>query len=105
MSRTLSKEDLIRSAWLTELRRQGHRQCDGASRAPERACALQLLSEVAGHPRDLNLIWAAESAGLTSHQAYKVIAMNDGHAYKSAHAYRKHSFTEVANAVEGWFAK
>lgn len=105
MTKTLDKTELVRQAWLTELRRQGHRQCHGVG-VGKQVCALQLLTEIAdpdgkinggstsrwGHPQ------IARAAGLNFGQLTAVYQMNDGFC-----PYNKHTFAEIADVVEGWF--
>lgn len=108
MATSKTKEELVRLAWLAALRRQGERQCAGFSGNPAKACALQLLAEVAGIPA-INLSGAvASTAGLSDEQGWRVIAMNDGRAYARAPHFRvsrKHTFAEIADVIAGWFAK
>lgn len=102
MTKELDKTTLTRLAWLTELRRQGHRQCDGAYFKDNKACAIGLLGETAGlsqmdtvffkSPEDVG-----ELAGLDGSQVAVVVSMNDGVSQ------RKHSFREIADTVESWF--
>lgn len=100
MSEPLSKTELVRAAWITELRREGHRQCfgtywDGLSRV----CALGLLAEVAGvDPNDETR--ATDAAGISVRQANKIVVLNDGDHVAGV---RKHSFSQIADVVEGWF--
>lgn len=111
MTKTLDKTELVRLAWLTELRRQGHRQCTHSYAEDDNVCALGLLLEVAGK----SIAWAestsgideiavGELAGLTAEQSVKVIAMNDGGRLSwGKPRYHKHTFAEIADVVEGWF--
>lgn len=100
MSEQLTKEELIRLSWLTELRRQGERQCqDRFEDGKGGVCALGLLREVAG----LTPTTTAESgrlAGLTPGQSHLVAALNDG---VPSWGIPKRTFSEVADVVEGWF--
>lgn len=97
-----TKEEIVRLSWLTELRRQGHRQCEGAFFIGHQACALGILGEVGGLDRsdylfkDVSAIGAL--ADLNDWQVDEVINMNDG--IRNAH---KHTFAEIADVVEGWF--
>ncbi len=105
-----TKETLIRMSWLTELRRQGERKCEGVYSQSfgryTQVCALGLLSEVAyGEAR-----WADEEkigalAGLNANQSAGVVAMNDGLKAVSGQQYLQHTFSEIADVVEGWFKK
>jgi len=100
MTKPLSSQELVRLSWLTELRRQGHRQCTGVgARSGGMVCALKLLSEVAG-TRSWFSRETSEAAGLTNGQAVRVIRMNDG-----SENHRRHTFAEIADVVEGWFKK
>lgn len=103
MSTTKSREELVRLAWLTELRRQGHRQGRnwGVGRGPGRkVCALQLLWEIAGRPKYCRAGFyhaIAARAGLDQHQMWTVVRMNDGICG------RTQSFSEIADVVASWF--
>lgn len=109
MTKTLDKTELVRLAWLTELRRQGHRQCTGEYAQGTNVCALGLLLEVAGKTVE----WAVkhdearvgEFAGLSPRQARTVVCMNDGLTNFNVGygRYHKHTFAEIADVVEGWF--
>ena len=110
MTKTLDKTELVRLAWLTELRRQGHRQCHQPNLGifGKQVCALQLLAEIVdphgevdggspsrwGHPK------IARAAGLDHDQLTAVYQMNDGTGPKAQH---QHTFAEIADVVEGWF--
>jgi hypothetical protein len=104
MAETLDKQTLTRLAWITELRRQGHRQCTGAyfSKAGG-VCALGLLMEIAiDRSRWCDEEWdemcaVGALAGLTSDQAGEVALLNDGMLCA------KHTFAQIADVVEGWF--
>ncbi len=99
MSTTKRKTDLIRLAWITELRRQGHRQCVLAnSDSRGNLCALMLLWEMAGRPPSSIVYAATEKAGLSDKQAAHVMNMNDG-----TRGVRRHTFVEIADVVAGWF--
>lgn len=103
MAQPKTKEQLVRMAWVTELRRQGHRQCYGAYyEGNKRVCALGLLAEIAevnaekyDEPSDVGSL-----AGMTEEQSSAVWCMNDG---ESDFHGRKHTFAEIADVVEGWF--
>ncbi len=111
MTKTLDKTELVRLAWLTDLRRQGHRQCTHSYAEDDNVCALGLLLEVAGKTVE----WAegtcgidetaiGELAGLTAEQSVRVISMNDGCPPSTGKPpYHKHTFAEIADVVEGWF--
>lgn len=104
MSRELTKQELVRLSWLTELRRQGDRQCEGIGNG-KTVCALALLHEVAvgrfaPYPFPYDAV--ASAAGLTGQQAWLVAMMNDGCPFPSI---RQHTFSEIADVVEGWFRK
>ena len=100
----------VRERWIVELRRQGHRKCEGglADAIDGRVCALGLLAEVAGlstgSTADDGLTYyeIAEAAGLTEQQIDKIWRMNDGDQLHEP-KYRKHTFPEIADVVEGWF--
>ena len=105
MATTKSKKTLTRLAWITELRRQGHRQCRRAYYVGDMACALGLLAEVAGcralassdeDEATFNQIGAL--AGLDDLMVEEVIDLNDGNPDR-----RPHTFAEIADAVAGWF--
>ena len=103
MSATITKQELTRLAWLTELRQQGHRQCvhtytDGW----QGVCALGLLREV-GLPIDEREYMDSTAdvgalAGLDDDQALEVACRNDGDG-----PYHKHTFAEIADVVASWF--
>lgn len=107
MTKTLDKTELMRLAWLTELRRQGHRQCEGDyTDSDGNVCAIGLLAEVASF--DVLLAGGeaeiGELAGLTSLQSDHVVSMNDGVIPEGSHCrLHKHTFAEIADVVEGWF--
>jgi hypothetical protein len=90
--------------WLTELRRQGHRQTTGWAVGRGRGrkvCALQLLWEVGGRPKYAPGFYNAigARAGLSPRQTWTVVRMNDGMA-----DYRRHTFAEIADVVASWFS-
>jgi hypothetical protein len=95
-------------AWLTELRRQGHRQCHGTPTDGEHVCALMLLATMMGMA-DGDLHDVAQRAGLTREQANIVIMLCDGRRFflfqqlPKHYEHRKHTFAEIADVVEGWF--
>jgi hypothetical protein len=97
LSEQLSKEALVRLAWITELRRQGDRQCDGEMFCGKWVCALGLLAEVSGLGRRANAIvgrWKSfapigKRAGLTPAQTEVVWVMNDNGC----------TFSEIADVV------
>jgi hypothetical protein len=101
MSEQLTKEELIRMAWITALRRDGGRQCDGQFIAKgNRVCALGLLGEVAGlsrrqirHTRWMHKI--GELGGLSYEETEIVWQGNDDGC----------TFAEIADVVEGWFSQ
>lgn len=101
MSEALTKQQLIRMAWLTELRRQGYRKCEGVAAKGTRVCALGLLGELTGAlDRETEKLCGVEltnCSGLTERQLELVWYMNDG-VYV-----HKHTFAEIADKVEGWF--
>lgn len=103
MTTPLSKTELVRTAWIAALRREGHRQCTEYYYLPSEGlpvCALGLLMEIAGMPlsdsteqEDIGGL-----AGLSYVESYDIAARNDGGA-----TYRKHTFAEIADVVERWF--
>lgn len=111
MSSTLDKTALVRLSWLTELRRQGHRQCQGPQNG-DKVCALVLLTEMI-NPRWFNgidndlatLKRYGHQAGLTDHQTDMVASMNDGRGWQSCsgNLFRKYTFAEIADVVASWF--
>ena len=112
MTQPLTKEELIRGAWITALRRQGARQCERHvfEKGTLRVCALGLLAEIAGIGRIAKAIVARHGefdfigrrAGLSKRQTEDVWKMNDGYAPFET---PKHTFSEIADVVEGWFKK
>jgi hypothetical protein len=98
-----TKEELTRLAWITELRRQGHRQCTNGQYADANhrmVCALGLLREVAfpkASPEDREMLDDVEEvgalAGLSGGQSFEVGDLNDHTC----------NFAEIADVVEGWF--
>jgi hypothetical protein len=104
MATTKTKEQLVRLSWLTELRRQGDRQCCGTYTHGRLVCALGLLREAAfpGATWDITNGDAVEDvgrlAGLYSNQSFDVAHRNDGDQ-----GYRKHTFAEIADVVASWF--
>lgn len=95
-----TKEELTRLAWLTELRRQGDRQCSGMLFGGQgRVCALGLLAETAGlSAGSMNLHSNGAIvglAGLAGWRAQDIIQMNDLYGM---------TFAEIADVVEKWFA-
>ena len=102
MTKPLTKEDLIRSAWITELRRQGERQCVdwNTGNDSNRVCALQLLWELVRTPEQIEPLYAdlGALAGLSERRTWDVIDMNDGQAL-----FPKSTFSEIADVVESWF--
>ena len=102
MTKPLKKTDLMRAAWLTELRRQGHRQCTETYRVEGgHVCALGLLAEIAGRkvsPRT-RVEAIGKLAGLTGGESSWVADLNDGYWPMI----NKHTFAQIADVVEGWF--
>ena len=105
--KTLDKTTMTRLAWLTELRRQGHRQCFEEYAIGANVCALGLLVEVSGcdpkEPSTWNFDWRDETqvgalAGLTAAQSTEATRRNDGD-----HGYHRHTFAEIADVVSSWF--
>ncbi len=106
MTKTLDKTELVRLAWLTELRRQGHRKCEWADvKRGKGICALQLLAELCPKEEDGNVRhWGdvGRYAGLSYEQQTEVYCRNDGVSDRGT-TYHKHTFAEIADVVEGWF--
>jgi hypothetical protein len=107
MSRELSKEALVRMAWVTELRRQGHRKCIGVG-VDNQVCALGILSEV------INVPWVGierydyleRASGLSKNQIDVVWKMNDGVMYvHDEYNNIVYSFAQIADKIESWFPK
>ena len=105
MSTQRTKEELVRLAWTTKLRRQGHRQC--VLRAHDHrgnVCAFALLAEIAPHATrwpgsgSIDYETLARAAGLARGHLREVLCMNDG-----KYEFRRHTFAEIADVVEGWF--
>lgn len=120
MTEHLDKQTLTRLAWITELRRQGHRKCEGDyfdfnDEGEQTVCALGLLIEVSGFrigrdPHDEpSMSEVGELAGLTEGQSEAVWMMNDGYntvaKLKCDVSFAKHTFSEIADVVDGWFSK
>ena len=102
----LTKEELIRSAWITELRRQGERKCEAYLRDAEgMVCAIGLLREVVGRPRMHSEDRIGALAGLNPTQVWQVVIMNDGEAPYGEVEIRPHTFAEIADVIESWFQK
>lgn len=110
MSRELSKEELVRMAWVTKLRRQGHRKCIGGSKNDNgnNVCALGILSEV------INVPWVdiekydylGRASGLSKNQIDVVWRMNDGVMYvHDEYNNIVYSFAQIADVIESWFPK
>ena len=91
MSTTKTKTELVRMAWVTALRTQGHRQCRGRFLDGNKVCALSLIREVTPTSRG----GLTESVGISRDQMRHIIALNDK---------RKATFSEIADVVESWFA-
>ena len=108
MAKTLDKVELTRLAWLTALRAQGHRQCrETCATDSQQICAGHLLSsEILNQPK-LDIVMAMGMAGLSRKQGWEVISMNDGRGYDCfrGDCFRRHTFAEIADVVEGWFSK
>jgi len=123
MSKPLSKTDLVRTQWLVELRRQGHRQCAGSTGKGEQVCALVLLAQtlypyerwcdISRRLQEEVLFYEntwfviGKQAGLNERQVDDVIERNDGKcAYKRLDGDRDlpgQSFAQIADVIEGWF--
>lgn len=103
MSTTKTKEELVRLSWITELRRQGDRQCYQAYRDDKmRVCALGLLREVALPADEIDfmddILDIGALAGLDEPQSVEITYRNDGDE-----GFRKHTFAEIADVIAGWF--
>lgn len=99
------EQALIRSRWIEELRRQGHRKCTGdLFDGRGGVCALGLLAEVAGMERT-NSAYGEILAGLLTHsQLDDVWRMNDGWEDPlGSYSIRQHTFAEIADVAEAWF--
>src|SRR5262249_12102494 len=100
------KQTLTRLAWITELRRQGHRQCTNGLYFDDdmTACALAILGEVAGlTPRQISHREGSQIgalAGLKLWQSQHVVKLNDGGTDCQG---GKHTCAEIADVVEDWF--
>jgi hypothetical protein len=98
VARPLSKDDLIRRAWVTELRRQGHRQCRFEFFKGNKVCAMGLLVELTGahygDPKSPCTSDVMGLAGLTRVHVRTLMGMNDE---------GKASFAEIADQIEEWF--
>jgi hypothetical protein len=95
----LTKKELIRTAWVTQLRCQGHRQCrDKFFGRGGKLCAIGLLVEVADphhhHVEHFDIEEFAQRAGLADFQVCEIIGMNDEDGA---------SFAEIADQIELWF--
>lgn len=98
MAQTKTKEELLRLSWLTQLRRQGHRQCRGQlGNARGEVCAFGLLNEMLNNkPCEDGMTYSAlgKLVGLSSSQSADIVGMNDRY---------KRTFVEIADAVADWF--
>jgi hypothetical protein len=104
MLRSKSREELVRLAWLTKMRRHPELQCVGAWDG-DKMCAMALLGEMIGNFEktsclDSHKVGAA--AGLTRAQVEAVIDMNDRQNPLIGHTY---TFPMIADEIERWFAK
>lgn len=102
MTKQLDKATITRLAWITELRRQGHRKCTGMLFKAGGVCALGLLAEVAGMTDTDDYLEIGRAAGLTHFQADDIWKMNDGWEGLMS-SVRQHTFAEIADVVDGWF--
>ena len=91
MSTTRTKTELVRMAWITALRTQGHRQCRGRFNKGNKVCALGLIREVAQTSHGT----LCEIVGISLDQMRHIIVLNDK---------RRATFAEIADVVESWFA-
>ena len=90
MSTTKTKTELVRMAWITALRTQGHRQCRGRFVMGNKVCAVGLIREVAQTSHGS----VCEIVGISLDQMGHIIVLND-----KRHA----TFAEIADVVESWF--
>ena len=102
MSTTKTKTELVRMGWVTALRTQGHRKCEGyysqrVDGGIVQVCALGMLMEIEG-TRWGHLKAIGALAGLSPQQTYRVVKMNDGRGLS-----RPRTFSEIADVVESWF--
>ena len=126
MSKTIDSTELIRLAWITALRTQGDRKCTGSYFKGHKVCALGLLGEVAGEqtvdvpmlPKGGGGFYTGKTflslddthdigalAGLDEIQSDRVVSMNDGVSLDDPTVSGKqHTFSEIADVVEAWFA-
>ena len=119
----------LRRRWLIALRTQGHRKCSGLCNSIQvktrsgveltpiyQTCALGLLGEIVfgpfwwqhyedGRAYDGDLVPIAAMAGLDEAQVGEIIKRNDGLIDRDNGGwYRPHSYREIADVIEGWFA-
>lgn len=98
MSKIRTKEELVRLSWLTELRRQGHRQCRYATYGPgNQVCPVALLAEINGlsaSPRTWGFEDVGYLAGLSYCQISGIICLNDDDHL---------TFSQIADVVASWF--
>ena len=96
MSTTRTKTELVRMGWLTELRRQGHRQCNGFLFLGHKVCAFGLLQEVAFGLGSTFVGYEAltKAAGMNEGRIGPILRMNDS----------GQTFAEIADVVESWFS-
>ena len=122
MAEQLDKTVLTRLAWLTELRRQGHRQCVGGqtgafkNSSDATVCAVRLAFEMipaeARDAHDSIVVVVAKATGLSYAQAATVLMLNDGRRewwvdgedvfLSPQFEVRPHTFAEIADVIEGW---
>lgn len=98
--RNLTREEMVRLAWLAALRWQGSRQCSGNYVDGARVCALGLLAEVGGMPisDDIDFDAVGALAGLDTLQSQFVFHMNDGIDFT-----KRATFAQIAQQVASWF--
>jgi len=125
MAQTKTREELVRLAWLTELRQHPDRQCRFLSRGSRgRVCALMLLADLTGETPlmqarilggktmpVIDYAAIAARAGLNREQAQTVIQFNDYGKNSRKHVGRHPhvrpeplTFPMIADVVDSWFA-
>lgn len=114
MNTQKSKEELVRLAWISALRREGHRQCEGNLIEGAKVCAIGLLGLIAGidfESTETDEYDIGAVAGLSESQSEDVIALNDGGSVSREDErgrwyllrMPKSTFAQIADVIEGWF--
>lgn len=112
MSNPLPQTLLLRYEWITQLRHNGQRKCEGCLRQIEngcdwdfddprvRVCALGLLQEILVL-RDIHPVGGLggmmRAVGLHDSNAQQIANRNDG-----TKGFHKHTFAELADLIESW---